>query len=154
MSAVGANKTNFDIGGRGPSDSIAFPNIYQVFGDDAKNQIENMKKLIPQWAESQAKNGLNAKALQKIFEVQADLIIKHKGKQRSDGYWTFAVVEVIVCDIAPVVEMIFFTGYPADLGINMWPLLPFSRGNVKITVRADSTVCPFPTCQSYSHCAR
>jgi len=39
------------------------------------------------------------------------------------------------CDVfpAPVAELFYDTGYPDDLGIIMWQLLPFSRGSVQIT---------------------
>ena len=36
---------------------------------------------------------------------------------------------------APIAEIFSDTGYPDKVGTVNWPLLPFSRGNVKITVR-------------------
>jgi choline dehydrogenase len=79
MSSLGVKKTNFNNGGRGPSDVIAFPNLYQVFGSDAANQAATITDSLQQWAESQASNALSSTALKKIYDIQADLIINKNG---------------------------------------------------------------------------
>ncbi|CEL53703.1 Glucose oxidase OS=Aspergillus niger GN=gox PE=1 SV=1 [Rhizoctonia solani AG-1 IB] len=111
MNSLGAKSNGFDWGGRGPSNVIAFPNLYQVFGSQGASVASQIQSNVTTWANSQAANGGSASALQKIFQVQADLITKQN---------------------APIVELFYNTGYPSDLGISMWPLLPFSRGRVQI----------------------
>ncbi|KIY66412.1 GMC oxidoreductase [Cylindrobasidium torrendii FP15055 ss-10] len=112
MNSVGANGNGYDYGGRGPSDMIAYPNIHELFGEDAEASISKIQNNVASWAESQASAGQSAEALRTIFDIQADLIINQN---------------------APVAEMFFDSGFPADLGIDNWQLLPFSRGNVAIS---------------------
>ncbi|KAJ3510668.1 hypothetical protein NLJ89_g4541 [Agrocybe chaxingu] len=112
MSTMGAGGTGFDVGGRGPSNAIAYPNLYQIFGSNANAAVNKIRSSISSWAASQASAGLSANALQQIFQVQADLIINNN---------------------APVVELFSDTGYPTKLGMLVWNLLPFSRGSVSIT---------------------
>ncbi|KAG5642129.1 hypothetical protein DXG03_003579 [Asterophora parasitica] len=111
LSGLGARGNGFNVGGRGPSNTIAFPNLYEVFGDQANAVASRIRANIATWAASQAGSGLNAAALEQIYKVQADLIINTN---------------------APVSEIFYDTGYPDTLGIIMWNLLPFSRGTVKI----------------------
>ncbi|KAF9268268.1 glucose oxidase [Marasmius fiardii PR-910] len=110
-SSVGADAIDFDRGGRGPSNCIAYPNIWELFGDKAQSSINKIWNNLGNWAESQASSALSSAALQTIYGVQADLIANHN---------------------VPVAEMFYDTGYPRDLGVLMWQLLPFSRGTVKI----------------------
>ncbi|OSD05574.1 GMC oxidoreductase [Trametes coccinea BRFM310] len=112
QNSIGAKGNGFNPGGRGPTDAIAFPNIYQVFGSQAASAVRTIQSSLSSWAQSQAASGaLSADALNTIFGIQADLIINKN---------------------APVVELFFDSGFPDDIGIVMWPLLPFSRGNVTI----------------------
>ncbi|TFK48008.1 alcohol oxidase [Heliocybe sulcata] len=112
MSSLGAHGNGLDPDGRGPSDVIAYPNIYQLFGDQAQSMVDQINSSLSGWASSQAGSALSAEALEQIYQVQANLIISEN---------------------APMVEMFYDTGYPDDLGIDMWQLLPFSRGTVQIT---------------------
>ncbi|KAI3603415.1 glucose oxidase [Moniliophthora roreri] len=112
MNSIGARGNGFDFGGRGPSDAIAYPNIYQLFGDKAAASVNKIKNNLSNWASSQAGSALSPEALQKIYEVQSGLIIDHD---------------------APVVELFYDSGFPDTIGIDMWQLLPFSRGSVSIT---------------------
>ncbi|TFY78715.1 hypothetical protein EWM64_g5295, partial [Hericium alpestre] len=112
MNALGAHGNGFDRGGNGPSDCIAYPNLQQVFGDQADAVAQNISEQLSTWAKDQAPSALSADALEQIYQVQAGLIINGS---------------------APIVELFYDTGYPDDLGIDMWQLLPFSRGNVSIT---------------------
>ncbi|KAJ7763137.1 hypothetical protein DFH07DRAFT_939310 [Mycena maculata] len=112
MNSLGANGNGFDKDGNGPSDCIAYPNIYQLFGSEASTKVAQIQGNLSAWATSQAGSALSAVALEEIYQVQADLIINSN---------------------APVVELFSDTGFPADIGIDMWQLLPFSRGSVKIT---------------------
>ncbi|RDX45063.1 alcohol oxidase [Lentinus brumalis] len=111
MNSLGADGNGFDKGGHGPTDAIAYPNIRQLFGSNADASIKKIQSSLSQWAQSQSNNALSADALQTIFNIQAGLIINSN---------------------APVAELFFDSGYPDDLGIDMWQLLPFSRGNVTI----------------------
>lgn len=80
MSTVGAAGNGFDVGGQGPSDAVAFPNLYQLFGPAEGNATATrIRSSIASWAASQAGSGLSAEALQQIFQVQADLIINNNG---------------------------------------------------------------------------
>ncbi|KAJ7855567.1 alcohol oxidase [Mycena leptocephala] len=110
--ALGASGNGFDPAGSGPSDAIAYPNIYQLFGSAASTKVAQIQGNLSTWATSQARSALSAAALQKIYQVQANLIINNN---------------------APVVELFYDTGFPAEIGIVMWQLLPFSRGSVRIT---------------------
>ncbi|KAJ7240404.1 hypothetical protein B0H12DRAFT_1134777 [Mycena haematopus] len=113
INSLGANAvSSFDPDGDGPSDAIAYPNIYQLFGSQASTKVAQIQGNLSAWATAQAGSALSAAALQQIYEVQADLIINNN---------------------APVVELFFDTGFPNAIGIDMWQLLPFSRGSVKIT---------------------
>ncbi|CAE6479891.1 unnamed protein product [Rhizoctonia solani] len=111
MNSFGAEGNGFDYGGSGPSNANAFPGLSHVFGSQAQSIASQINSNISAWAQTQAENGGSAAALEKVFRVQADLITKKN---------------------VPITEVSFKTGYPADLGINMWTLLPFSRGNVHI----------------------
>lgn len=79
MSALGAAGNGFDLGGQGPSDAIAYPNLYQLFGPEGNATATRIRSSIASWAASQAGSGLSAEALQQIFQVQADLIINDNG---------------------------------------------------------------------------
>ncbi|KAK0200105.1 glucose oxidase [Desarmillaria ectypa] len=111
MNSLGADG-KFDNGGRGPSDAIAYPNIYQVFGNEAAASVSKIQSSLSSWASSQASSALSADALEQIYRIQADLIINQN---------------------APIVELFFDSGFPAALGIDQWQLLPFSRGTVQIS---------------------
>ncbi|KAH9851992.1 alcohol oxidase [Lenzites betulinus] len=101
----------FDPEGDGPADAIAFPNIYQLFGDNAAAAVQTIQSSTSTWATSQASSALSADALHTIFNIQADLIIKNN---------------------APLAELLFNVALPDDPAIVLWQLLPFSRGNVTI----------------------
>jgi choline dehydrogenase len=79
QTAMGAGSNGFDWGGSGPSDVIAYPNVYQLFGDQANSTASNILTSINTWAASQASNALSQAALQTIFQVQADLIVNQNG---------------------------------------------------------------------------
>lgn len=112
MNALGAAGNGFDPAGRGPSDVIAYPNLYEVFGSQANSIAQTIWSSISQWADAQKGNALSKAALETIYQSQADMIINKK---------------------APIVELFYDTGYPDMVGVLVWNLLPFSRGTVKIT---------------------
>ncbi|KAJ2933649.1 hypothetical protein H1R20_g3458, partial [Candolleomyces eurysporus] len=131
MSQLGAGGNGFNPGGRGPSNVIAYPNLYQLFGSQASTQVNRIRSSLASWAATEATtSGLSASALQQIFQIQADLIINN------NGIFLFisAKMRGSLKSLAPLAELFFNYGYPvtSGLGIQMWNLLPFSRGNVKI----------------------
>ncbi|KAH7104577.1 glucose oxidase [Auriculariales sp. MPI-PUGE-AT-0066] len=112
MGAKGTSSSNSGVKGRGPNDIIAFPNLAQLFGTKAANISSTISSSLATWASSQAGYALSSSALQTIYKAQADYIINKK---------------------APVAELFYSTAHPADHGLLVWPLLPFSRGSVKIS---------------------
>jgi choline dehydrogenase-like flavoprotein len=80
MTSLGAGSNGFNVGGRGPSDVIAYPNLYELFGTGAGAVAANIQTSIPSWAASQAINAFSPTALETIFTTQAELIINHNGK--------------------------------------------------------------------------
>ena len=55
--------------------------------------------------------------------------------------------------IAPVAEMFYNNGSPAKIGMEIWQLLPFSRGSVSITVRLSSSAQVMPSSHHTLHCS-
>jgi hypothetical protein len=98
---MGAGGTNFNFSGSGPSDVIAYPNIYEVcppddifslwklgperelfrqlFGSNAATVVASIQNSLSSWASSQAGSALSAAALQTIYKVQANAIVNDKG---------------------------------------------------------------------------
>lgn len=92
MSTLGARGNGFDVGGQGPTDTIAYPNLYQIFPGTAGNTTAaRIQSSLATWASSQAAFGKDAASLQTIFGIQADLITKMN---------------------APVMELFLDIGYP------------------------------------------
>jgi hypothetical protein len=80
MNSLGANAvSSFNKNGDGPSNAIAYPNIYQLFGSQASTKVAQIQGNLSAWATSQAASALSADALHQIFQVQADLIINKNG---------------------------------------------------------------------------
>ena len=80
MSALGADGNGFDVGGRGPSNVIAFLNINELYGTKAQDAINDINDNYKKWAQDQAAHGASAAALTTIFGIQKDLIIHKKGR--------------------------------------------------------------------------
>ena len=111
MNILGAGGNGFNLGGSGPSDAIAFPNLYQLFGSEGNATAARIQSSIASWAASQASPGLSAKALQQIFQVQANLIIHNNGvcpyvRERLSSLYSYYF------SLAPVAEFYSDTGYP------------------------------------------
>jgi choline dehydrogenase len=98
MTSLGAGSNGFDQGGKGPSDVIAYPNLYELFGDQANSAVSTIRSNINTWAASQANNALSQAALQTIYQVQADLIINKKGTSRSVHRLFFITKVLQLCD--------------------------------------------------------
>lgn len=79
MTSLGARGNGFDWGGRGPSDVIAYPNINELYGSEAKGAIDDINANYANWAKTQAPHGASAAALTTIFGIQKDLIVNKKG---------------------------------------------------------------------------
>jgi hypothetical protein len=64
MNSLGAIVvSSFDKGGEGPSNAIAYPNIYQLFGSQASTKVAQIQGNLTAWATSQAASALSADAL-------------------------------------------------------------------------------------------
>ncbi|GJE89405.1 GMC oxidoreductase [Phanerochaete sordida] len=115
---LAAGSTVNDTGGTRVLDAIAFPDVDALFTfgalDGAANVSEMIISGIPGWAASQAAagGGVSAEALETVMRVQAHNILHDK---------------------AAILEMFFYEPAPDGLGMNVWGLLPFSRGNLSIT---------------------
>ncbi|KAJ2923425.1 hypothetical protein H1R20_g13669, partial [Candolleomyces eurysporus] len=109
MSQLGAGGNGFNPGGRGPSNVIAYPNLYQLFGSQASTQVNRIRSSLASWAATEATtSGLSASALQQIFQIQADLIINN------NGIFLFisAKMRGSLKSLAPLAELFFNYGYP------------------------------------------
>jgi choline dehydrogenase len=92
INLLGADGNGFNPGGRGPSNAIAYPNIYQLFNSQADAMVHKIRSSLDAWAASQADYAISAAALRKIYEIQANLIIKEncevEPKLRAVPPWT------------------------------------------------------------------
>ena len=86
QNSLGAKGNGFNPGGRGPTDAIAFPNVYQLFGNQASAAVQTMQSSVQAWAQSQAGSALSADALETIFALQTDLIVNNNGEQIVSSY--------------------------------------------------------------------
>lgn len=77
--SFGAAGSGYSKEGEGPSDVIAYPNIFELFGSESAEVVEALKANISTWAEEQAGNALNKHALMEIYEHQIDMIIHREG---------------------------------------------------------------------------
>jgi choline dehydrogenase-like flavoprotein len=79
MTSLGAGGNGFDPEGNGPSDCIAFPNVYELFGGQGNATASEILQGVDGWAESQKGNAYSKQALQTIYGIQADLIVNKNG---------------------------------------------------------------------------
>lgn len=81
LDSIGGPTNGFDLGGIGPKDGIAFPNLRQLFGDGADAAVAKVEASLEDWARSQAHNAHSAEALKTIFGLQAGVIVNTEGKE-------------------------------------------------------------------------
>lgn len=114
MNSIGTPSGNYDFGGDGPSNVIAFPNIYQLMSNasDVRSWIEaNMDD----WAQAQANGG---------FVISKESLLKQ---------WNNTLTLLFDKKVGAV-EFFGDSGYPAGgFGIDTWQMLPFSRGSIHAT---------------------
>lgn len=68
--------------------------------------VHTIQSSIASWAESQAGSGLPAEALRTVYQIQADLIMKHNGKPLyNDRTDSDAHMGSISISSAPIVEI-------------------------------------------------
>lgn len=111
----------YDVSGAGPSNMIAYPNARALFGNASVEFEAGIAANLSAFAEAAFDAGgtVSAEAALSTLQIQAD---------------------VIKSGVA-VVELFLDGGWPdGGLGINMWTLLPFSRGRVV----SPSAGAPFP----------
>ncbi|WVR03979.1 hypothetical protein IAU60_000978 [Kwoniella sp. DSM 27419] len=116
MDSVGWTPVDgFNAQGRGPSNVIAYPDLYSLSSSSNSDIAQVISENIDTYAQDAYRAGavVSVEAAQKIFSIQEELMVN-----KSVG----------------LVEAFFDTGFPnGGLGIDLWQLLPFSRGTVAIT---------------------
>lgn len=114
MNSIGTPAGSYDFGGDGPSNVIAFPNIYQLMANasDVRGWIEtNMDS----WAQAQFNGG---------FVTSKESLLKQ---------WNNTITLLFDRKVGAV-EFFGDSGFPASgFGIDTWQMLPFSRGSVHAT---------------------
>lgn len=113
MTTIGS-AANVDYAGKGPSATIGMPNINQIF-KNATDVRAYINANLDSWANQLVSQGhvVNKAGVLAQWQSQISLIFDKA---------------------APVVEFFFDTGYPSgSYGIDIWPLLPFSRGSIRAT---------------------
>ncbi|KAK0560794.1 hypothetical protein OC861_006131 [Tilletia horrida] len=105
------NATNANYGGVGPGNVVAFPSVYQLFSN-ASAVRKTIEGNYTTWANQAVSAGAAVNS--------AGLIAQ----------WKLAVSALFDFSVGAT-EFLFTTGFPTgDYGIELWPLLPFSRGFV------------------------
>ncbi|TKY84622.1 hypothetical protein EX895_006524 [Sporisorium graminicola] len=113
MTTIGS-RANIDTAGGGPSAAIAMPNIEQIMSN-ATEVRSYISSNLDSWASTLLAQGHIAT------------------KQSVLAQWKSAI-SLIFDAKAPVVEFFFDTGFPANsYGLDIWTLLPFSRGSIRAT---------------------
>lgn len=105
--------SGFNADGTGPNNVIAYPDLATLFGDDLESIKSTISSNIDAYAADAAANGgmVNASAASAIFAIQQDLMV-------NSGVG---------------VAELFFSNSDTSIGINVWNMLPFSRGSVNIS---------------------
>ena len=113
MTTIGS-RANINTAGGGPSAAIAMPNVDQILSNstDVRSYISSN---LDSWASQLVSQG---------HVVSKESVM---------AQWNSAV-KLIFDEKAPVVELFFDTGYPANsYGLDIWTLLPFSRVSIRAT---------------------
>lgn len=80
MSVLGAHGKELGKEGEGPSDVIAFPNLFELFGhQEAEKVVTYMWNNLDAWADSQKGHALSKEALKTVYELQWDFIVSKRG---------------------------------------------------------------------------
>ncbi|KAJ9480057.1 Pyranose dehydrogenase [Pseudozyma hubeiensis] len=113
MTTIGS-RANVDYSGGGPAATIAMPNIQQIMSN-ATDVRAYINSNLDAWANQLLSQGHIAT------------------KSSVLAQWRSAI-SLIFDQQAPVVELFFDTGYPSNsYGLDIWTLLPFSRGSIRAT---------------------
>lgn len=114
MNSIGSKMGDYDFGGKGPSNIISFPSIYQIM-PNASATRSWIESNMDSWAQAQVDSGAAAskEGLLKQYQATTQLMFDNK---------------------VGVVELFGDSGYPqSGLGIDAWQIMPFSRGYVHAT---------------------
>jgi choline dehydrogenase-like flavoprotein len=106
-----AASSNISISG---SKTVSYPDVYDVFGHEAASVAKQIRANLKQYAADTAKangNIMKASDLERLFEVQYDLIFKGR---------------------VPIAEVLSYPGGAKSVSVEFWALLPFARGSVHI----------------------
>ena len=113
MTTIGS-RANVDYSGSGPSNAIGMPNVDQIFSNSSDVR-EYITSHLDSWASTLLSQGHIAS--------KASVLTQWK-----------SAVSLIFDSKVPVVEFFFDTGFPTNsYGIDIWTLLPFSRGSIRAT---------------------
>ncbi|CDW94070.1 hypothetical protein [Sporisorium scitamineum] len=113
MTTIGS-RANLNTSGGGPSSTIAMPNIHQILSN-ATSLRNHIASNLDAWASTLLAQGHIAT------------------KQSVLNQWK-STISLIFDSNAPVVEFFFDTGFPSNsYGLDIWTLLPFSRGSIRAT---------------------
>ncbi|SNX86025.1 related to Glucose oxidase [Melanopsichium pennsylvanicum] len=113
MTTIGS-QANVNQNGGGPSSAIAMPNVDQILSNSTEVRSWISSNL-DSWASQLVSQGhvVSAESVKAQWESAINLIFDQK---------------------VPVVELFFDTGFPANsYGLDIWTLLPFSRGSIRAT---------------------
>ena len=95
---------------------VTFVTAKDIFGTDFDSIANSTRSQIPTWASQLAKgDSTAASAFERLFQLQHDLIFKS------------------VCTVGEILTTIS----RGTVGVRYWELLPFSRGSVHITAKAN-----------------
>ncbi|KAK6907153.1 hypothetical protein I204_00044 [Kwoniella mangroviensis CBS 8886] len=115
MNSVGWTPIDgFDFQGRGPSDCMAYPDLLGLTSSSNNDIASTISANIGKYAQEAYDAGavVSVEAANAIFAIQENLMVNN---------------------YSGLVEVFFDSGFPnGGLGIDLWQLLPFSRGTVKI----------------------
>ncbi|GAB1194311.1 hypothetical protein APSETT444_003555 [Aspergillus pseudonomiae] len=94
--------------------TVTYPSISDVFGNETDSIVASLRSQLSGYAAAAVKvsNGLmKQEDLERLFQVQFDLIVKDK---------------------VPIAEILFHPGGGNAVSSEFWGLLPFARGNIHI----------------------
>ncbi|ODO09253.1 hypothetical protein I350_02853 [Cryptococcus amylolentus CBS 6273] len=115
MDSVGWTPVDdFDADGQGPSNVIAYPSLLGITSSSNVDIAQKITDQLDSYAQDAYDNGafISVDAASDYFNIQKGLMLNSS---------------------VGLVELFFDTGFPnGGLGVDMWSLLPFSRGHVKI----------------------
>lgn len=114
MNSIASRQGNYHVQGKGPSNVIAFPNIYQILNNATK---------VRSWIESNTDSWAQS-AVQSGAAASKDGLVQQYNN----------TIKLMFDDRVGVVEFFGDHGFPnSGVGIDIWQIMSFSRGYVHST---------------------